>query len=126
VARHNGQGVDEPPSNDEPPQHPKFAALLLNRTALKALPDPEPLVDGVLDQGTVALLYGKWGSGKSFIALDWAASVATGRAWQGRSTEQRRVLYVAAEGAFGFKGRVDAHRRPPDDRVRRFGNLALD
>ncbi|RDH75924.1 hypothetical protein DVS77_24700 [Mycolicibacterium moriokaense] len=33
----------------------------------------------VLDQGTVALLYGKWGTAMTFIALDWAASVATGR-----------------------------------------------
>ena len=72
------------------------------------LPDPEPLIDNVLDQGTTALLYGKWGTAKTFIALDWAASVATGRTWQGRDTEQRRVLYVAGEGAFGFKGRVDA------------------
>ena len=61
----------------------------------------------MLDQGTTALLYGE-GHAKTFIALDWAASVATGRHWQGRTTEQRRVLYVAGEGAFGFKGRVDA------------------
>ena len=66
------------------------------------------MIDDVLDQGTVGLLYGKWGTGKSFIALDWAASVGTGRDWQGRATEQRRALYVAAEGAFGLKGRIDA------------------
>lgn len=82
--------------------------LLLTRSALRDLPDPEPLIDGVLDQGTLALLYGRWGTGKSFIALDWAASVATGRPWQNRECEKRRVLYVAAEGAFGLKGRVDA------------------
>lgn len=87
---------------------PKLVSHLLTRSALRRLPDPEPLIDNVLDQGTQALLYGMWGSGKSFIALDWAASAATGRPWQGRPTEQRRVLYVAAEGAFGFKGRVEA------------------
>ncbi len=87
---------------------PVLADLLLSRSALRQLPDPEPLIDDVLDQGTVALLYGKWGSCKSFIALDWAASVATGRAWQGRFTEQCRVLYIAAEGAFGLKGRMNA------------------
>jgi hypothetical protein len=86
----------------------RLASLLLTRSALKTLPTPEPLIDNVLDQGTVALLYGRWGTGKSFIALDWAASVATGRAWQGRTAEKRRVLYVAAEGAFGLKMRVDA------------------
>jgi hypothetical protein len=87
---------------------PRLATLLLTRDALKKLPDPEPLIDDVLDRGTNALLYGRWGTFKSFIALDWAASVATGRDWQGRPTEKQRVLYIAAEGAFGFKGRTDA------------------
>jgi AAA domain len=87
---------------------PVLASDLLNRSALRALPDPEPLIENVLDQGTTALLYGKWGTAKTLIALDWAASVATGRDWQGRATTQRRTLYVAGEGAFGFKGRTDA------------------
>jgi hypothetical protein len=80
----------------------------LTRSALAELPTPTPLIDNVLDMGTVALLYGKWGTGKSFIALDWAASVAVGRNWQNRPTEARRVLYIAAEGAFGLQARVTA------------------
>lgn len=85
-----------------------LAGKLLTRGALAELPTPTPLIDNVLDMGTVALLYGKWGTGKSFIALDWAASVATGRHWQNRPTERRRVLYIAAEGAFGLQARVTA------------------
>lgn len=118
--------LSEPPLDDEhqvgeytpsedtgPPSDktPVLADVLLTRSALFDLPDPEPLIDDVLDQGTLALLYGRWGSGKSFIALDWAASVAQHRAWQGRETEKRRVLYVAAEGAFGLKGRIHAWER---------------
>jgi hypothetical protein len=107
-------GPPEPP--EVPPnnghalaaERPALADRLLSRSALRSLPDPEPLIANVLDQGTVALLYGRWGSGKSFIALDWAASIATGHAWQGRHTEQRRGLYVAAEGAYGLKGRTNA------------------
>lgn len=87
---------------------PVLADVLLTRSALRGLPEPAPLIHGVLDRGSVALLYGPWGSGKSFLALDWAASVATGREWQGRPVEQCRVLYVAAEGAFGLKARLDA------------------
>jgi hypothetical protein len=87
---------------------PVLAELLLTRSALHALPDPQPLIDNVLDQGATALLYGKWATAKTLIAFDWLASVATGRKWQGRHVEQRRGLYVAGEGAFGFKGRVDA------------------
>lgn len=103
---------DEPPPDDSAPASvdgpPILTKQLLTRSALAKLPDPQPLIDGVLDQGTVALLYGRWGSGKSFIALDWACSVAASRPWQNKPTEQRRVLYVAAEGAFGLKGRIDA------------------
>jgi len=106
--------ADVPPPDDPYDQaQPRsgFSARLLSRSALHNLPNPEPLIDNVLDQGTVALAYGKWGTGKSFIALDWACSVATGRHWQGRPTVQRRVLYVAAEGAFGLKGRTEAWER---------------
>ncbi|MGW4581948.1 AAA family ATPase [Rhodococcus aetherivorans] len=99
---------DTEPRGDADDVAPALASKILTRSALRSLPDPAPLIDGVLDQGTTALLYGKWGSGKSFIALDWAASVAAGRGWQGRTTERRKVLYVAAEGAFGLKGRIQA------------------
>ncbi|UPG66893.1 AAA family ATPase [Gordonia hongkongensis] len=106
----NPRGV--PPADDPKPltaaDTPRLATKVLSRTDLRALPNPEPLIHDTLDQGTTVLLYGKWGTGKSFIALDWAANVATGRNWQGRPVARRRVLYVAAEGAFGLKGRVDA------------------
>ncbi|WP_142391499.1 AAA family ATPase [Mycobacterium sp. ENV421] len=87
---------------------PQFADSLLTRSDLRNMPPPQPLIDNVLDQGTTALLYGKWGTCKTFIALDWAASVATGRPWQNRKTQQRRVLYIVAEGAFGFGQRAQA------------------
>ncbi|WP_326546097.1 AAA family ATPase [Mycolicibacterium sp. ND9-15] len=87
---------------------PTYAGLLLTRSALRTLPNPAPLIDNVLDKGTCALLYGHRGTFKTFIALDWALCGATGRPWQGRATERGRVLYIAAEGAFGAKGRIDA------------------
>lgn len=90
------------------PEEPTLASKLLTRAALRDLPKPAPMIEDTLDQGTVALLYGTWGTCKTFIALDWAASIATGRDWQGRQTEKRRSLYVAAEGAFGLAARVDA------------------
>ncbi|OBJ90904.1 hypothetical protein A5640_02085 [Mycobacterium asiaticum] len=85
-----------------------LADQLLTRSALRSLPKPEPLIDRTLDQGTTALLYGYRSTAKSFIAFDWAASIATGRKWQGRPVAQRRALYVAAEGANGYNGRAEA------------------
>lgn len=104
------RGPEPPAPDDDHPDRsvPVLADRTLSRSALLTLPDPEPLIDNVLDQATTALLYGSWGTAKSFIALDWACSVATGRRWQARDTVQRRVLYVAGEGAYGFKGRIQA------------------
>jgi hypothetical protein len=90
------------------PAPPVYADRVLTRSALLTLPDPEPLIVDTLDRGTVAVLYGKWGTGKSLIAQDWGLSVGTGRNWQGRAVRRGRVLYVAGEGAFGLKGRVHA------------------
>jgi len=56
------------------------------------------------------MLYAEPGAGKSFIALDWAAHLATGKeAWQGRPLRpETRVLYIYAEGAPGLRKRRDA------------------
>ncbi|SLH68895.1 Uncharacterised protein [Mycobacteroides abscessus subsp. massiliense] len=96
------------PVRDGAPVEPVLAGSVLSRGALRDLPDPEPLIDKTLDRGTVALLYGKWGTHKSFLALDWAACVATGKRWQSRDVQQQRVLYIAAEGAFGLDARLRA------------------
>lgn len=103
---------DSSEAAERPPVEPiglgQFKSRLLSRSDLRELPDPSPLIGDTLDRGTTALLFGKWGSAKSFIALDWACSVASGRQWQGRYTERAKVLYIAAEGAFGIDKRVDA------------------
>lgn len=104
---------DGDPGPPEPPERnghviPLLADKLLTRSALRSLPDPEPLIENTLDQGTTALLYGYRSTAKTFIGIDWAASVATGRKWQGRHVEQRHALYVAGEGAARFKGRFAA------------------
>lgn len=85
-----------------------YTGRIITRDDLARLPAPEPLIGDTLDRGTVAVLAGSWGSGKSFLALDWAACVATGRPWQGREIDRQRVLYVAAEGASGLHARLSA------------------
>ena len=75
---------------------------------LEDLPQPEPLIEGVLDAGMVTMLSGPFSTGKSFIALDWALSIASGETWMGHEVKQCRVLYVSAEGAHGQSKRVKA------------------
>jgi hypothetical protein len=108
--------VEPPPEDDDPPadqdgQTPgraRLAERLLTRSELDSLPEPEPLIENTLDRRTVALLAGYWGTLKSFLALDWALSIANGHPWQGRTTVTGPVIYVAAEGAYGIHKRIEA------------------
>lgn len=84
------------------------AAMMMDSTALASLPKPEPLIENTLDRHTFALLVGYFGTGKSFIALDWAASIATGTPWMNRPTEKGKVLYVLGEGVHGIHDRLAA------------------
>ena len=81
---------------------------ILSLDDLSHMPDPEWLINGVLPKGGIAEMHGMPATGKSFIALDMALHVATGSSWHGHSTEQGSVLYVAAEGATGYKRRIEA------------------
>jgi len=91
---------------------------LLSRDQLADQPPPEPLVADTLDRSTIALLVGYHGTGKSFIALSWACSIATGHPWLGRPVTPGRVLYVASEGAEGMHARVTAWEHAWGTKVR--------
>ncbi|MDE3725339.1 AAA family ATPase [Nocardiopsis sp. N85] len=84
-------------------------ALLIDSAGLDNIPPPEPIIDSVLFRDSLAWLHGKPGHGKSFVALDWAGSVAVGRAWQGHHvTRPGGVVYLVAEGVTGVRQRVRA------------------
>lgn len=100
---------DEPPPDDTVPSYlEQLRAQLLDDAGLDAIPDPVPLIGGLIFRDTLVWLQGRPGHGKSFVALDWAASVATGESWHGYPVTQGPVLYLIAEGGTGFKKRVKA------------------
>jgi hypothetical protein len=69
----------------------------------------EWLIEGVIPQGSFTALYGPPGSFKSFIALDIAEAIATGRSWMGKPVKQTgAVLYLAGEGFGGIGARIKA------------------
>jgi len=72
-------------------------------------PSPEWIVKGVLPRAGLCVLFGESGSGKSFVVLDIAMAICQGQAWRGRRVRQGRVVYVCAEGAGGFRNRVQAY-----------------
>lgn len=91
---------------------PELSLLqVLDSGELDGLADPDPLIYGLLDRGSVALLAGKFGTYKSFLALDWACHVAAGRDWAGHEVDEATpVVYIAAEGQVGIKRRVRGWR----------------
>jgi hypothetical protein len=83
-------------------------ARLLDTEALDSIRDPEPLIRGWLTLETLCRVNGEPGSGKSLVALDWAACIGTGVPWNGHEATQGNVVYIVAEGVRGFKKRVRA------------------
>lgn len=80
---------------------------LLSVDELRAIPPPSWLVSGILTDG-FTVVYGPSGAKKSFLALDWACSVATGRSWFGKQTLHQPAVYVSGEGGGGMSQRIDA------------------
>lgn len=102
------QSEDEPENPLVTARAAEIRAALLDSEGMDALPPPEPLIEGMLYLDSLAWLHGKPGHGKSFVALDWAAHVAHGMAWQGRATTEGAVLYLVAEGTSGVALRKQA------------------
>jgi hypothetical protein len=73
---------------------------------LAAWPQPAWLAEGWLVRDGLNLLSGRGGGGKSFVALDLALRVATGRDWHGLTLAHGPAVYIAAEGAGEIVQRV--------------------
>ncbi|MGH8894766.1 MAG: AAA family ATPase [Actinomycetes bacterium] len=90
----------------------------LARADLDSLPPPTPLIADMLPATGLALCAGSRGLGKTLLAMDWAAHVATDLPlWYGKEVAVHGpVLYVGLEGFHGIPNRLRAweavnHRR---------------
>lgn len=93
----------------EPTRADALRAALVTSMTLDDIPEPDPLLDGLIFCDSLAWLYGAPGCCKSFVAIDIAGCVATGETWQGFRVRLRGpVLYLVAEGVTGVKRRVRA------------------
>ena len=70
----------------------------------------EYLIDHLLQEAAITMLFADGGVGKSFLILDWCLRVATGSSWDGRKVKAGRVLYVALEGLMTFPKRFAGWR----------------
>jgi hypothetical protein len=72
------------------------------------LPPPKWLVEGLFELNSLVMLVGPPGAFKSFLALDWALSMAAGRKWNSRQVAPCRVLYALGEGKASLLKRLNA------------------
>ena len=94
------------PGEIEQEQRAVFPTLRLEQ--LMNMPPIKWLVRTMYTRHGFAVMYGEPGCGKTFVALDIALSVASGRDFHDMDTEQGAVLYIAGEGVGGLGKRVRA------------------
>lgn len=97
--------ADEATPNDTEPEP---AGRWLDLATVLTLPPPDWLVADILPAKSTAILGGKFGSYKSFLALDLGLCIATGTPWGDHAVEQGAVAYIAAEGFGGLSKRLRA------------------
>ena len=102
------RGFDEPYLY-EPEYHERFEPAMdlmpvMTVDDLENMPQPKWLLDYRLPEGQT-WMYGEPGVGKTFVVLDWAATVAANGS---------KVLYFIGEGVKGFSKRVLAWKRAHD------------
>jgi RecA/RadA recombinase len=100
-ARARGNGTEPPPQR-------KVEILTFADMVSAVLDEERSLVAGMVETQSIAMIYGESGCGKTFLALDLALSIASGREWFGRACQQARAIYIAAEAGRSIRHRVAA------------------
>jgi DNA-binding transcriptional ArsR family regulator len=91
----------------------------------KEFPPPKWIVPGLVPEG-LGILVGKPKTGKSFLALNIAASVSAGSTVLGERVERRRVLYLSLEDTFRrIKQRLGMIGAIPTDRLHFYTSWGL-
>lgn len=67
---------------------------------------PKYLVEGVIEEGTMGVVFGDPGTYKTFVTMDMLLCVASGRPWHGHAVKQGPVVYIVGEGRQGIARRV--------------------
>ena len=80
----------------------------LEHVANIELTAPQYLIHGIMEQKSLGQMFGEPGSGKSFVAIDVACSISSGKDFHGRTVEDGPVIYVAGEGRRGVVRRINA------------------
>jgi putative DNA primase/helicase len=71
---------------------------------------PDEILEGVFTAGAGSIVYGDSNSGKTFLLIDMACSIARGLKWMGRNTEPGLIIYLATESPSSIISRIQAYQ----------------
>lgn len=87
--------------------------LIVVGPKLRASVRQDYIIEDLLWKEDLSALVGGSGSGKSFLAIDMAMHIATGKKWHGKTVKKCGVLYIVLEGHRGaanrFLAQVEKH-----------------
>jgi len=81
---------------------------------LAGLKAPEWHIRKYLESDSLGVLYGPPETGKSFVTIDWACCIATGKEWRGNRVKAGPVLVIIGEGRNGYARRLAAWAKAND------------
>lgn len=85
---------------------------ILTTEELADIPRPKWLIEDFIAEKATTMIYGPWGLGKSFMALDMALTATTGGDWNGRKIDRPlKIMFIVAEGAAWWYRRLLAYER---------------
>jgi len=73
-----------------------------------SMKNPDWLIKKYIESDTVTLIYGESGAMKSFLSIDQALCICTGKQWAGKQVKRGSVFYLAGEGHGGIGRRLKA------------------
>lgn len=84
---------------------------LLDADSVLSLPRTAWRIKDIIPETGIAAIYGPSGSGKSFLAIDMALSIAKGEKWFDNKVKPCPVVYITLEGESGLSNRLAAYKR---------------
>ena len=91
------------------------------RDELLAMSAPTFLIDQIIAERSLVVLYGPPGAGKTFIAMDISLSICANQEWFGHETQPGPVIYITPEGLAGLKLRLQAWETHHQTKADQFG-----
>lgn len=102
--------IEEPEAESTSPEPTERDSMLwLKDAAVDS--DEDHIVDELLQQDSLAVVFGASNTGKSTLMIDLELAVAHGLSWRNLETQRGLVIHLAGEGARGVKHRAIAWLR---------------